>query len=93
MKQTLAKDILPSCKLVSKFYIKRYLRLTPTSMLVMMFCVGLTRYFINGPFYPNDGLGPLNFDGCKKYFWTNLIYINNFIPFVSFDRLFFRNKN
>jgi hypothetical protein len=84
MKQTLAKDIDPSYKLVGKFYLKRLFRLTPTSMLVMMFCVGLTRYFINGPFYPNDGLGPLNVSGCQQYFWTNLIYINNFKPFVSF---------
>ncbi len=83
MKQTLAKDIKPSFNLVGKFYIKRLIRLTPTSMLVMIFCVGLTRYFIDGPFYPNDGLGPLSVSGCQQFFWTNLIYINNFKPYVS----------
>ncbi len=46
-----------------------------------MFCLFLTRAFLkyigNGPmWYRGDFLN----NGCKNYWWTNFLFLNNFIP-------------
>ncbi|WAR07156.1 NRF6-like protein [Mya arenaria] len=51
------------------------LRLTPPYMLVLMFGTVLSPYLIMGPLrLTNDIMGE-----CRKNWWTNLLYINNYV--------------
>ncbi|KAJ8304385.1 hypothetical protein KUTeg_017968 [Tegillarca granosa] len=52
-------------------------RLTPVYMLVLFVYVTTFPYWGDGPFYPQKTLEP---DQCKETWWTNLLYINNFVP-------------
>nr|KAG5687119.1 hypothetical protein BaRGS_022744 [Batillaria attramentaria] len=52
------------------------LRLTPIYMIVLMFFTCLHTYLGDGPLWPNDVVDATN---CKKYWWTNLLYINNVV--------------
>ncbi len=60
------------------YYIHRYLRLTPTFILVMFVSIYLTPYFGHGPLYPIlQGFEP---EGCRNgYWWTSFLYIGNVI--------------
>ena len=63
------------------YYIHRYLRLTPTLAFVMFFAWFLTLHLADGPYYQqNVGVDSLWYQGCAKYWWTNLLYINNLYP-------------
>ena len=45
-------------------------------MLVVMFSGCLTAYLGTGPSYPTQtGFNP----NCKKYWWANLLYVNNLV--------------
>jgi peptidoglycan/LPS O-acetylase OafA/YrhL len=49
------------------YYIHRYLRLTPTFILVMFVSIYLTPYFGHRPLYPiQQGFEP---DGCRNGYW------------------------
>ena len=51
-------------------------RLTPMYMLVLGTYVTLFAYWGDGPQWPYEkGLDP----NCNQYWWTNLLYINNFV--------------
>uniref|UniRef100_A0A8R1DYJ6 NRF domain-containing protein n=1 Tax=Caenorhabditis japonica TaxID=281687 RepID=A0A8R1DYJ6_CAEJA len=56
------------------YFYKRYVRITPTYMVVMLFDVTLFSYISNGPFWR-----PIEKQGCKHAWWTNFIYLNNFL--------------
>ncbi|WAR11329.1 NRF6-like protein [Mya arenaria] len=57
------------------FYFHRFWRLTPPYMLVLMFGTVLSPYLIMGPLrLTNDIMGE-----CRKNWWTNLLYINNYV--------------
>ncbi|XP_069112063.1 nose resistant to fluoxetine protein 6-like [Argopecten irradians] len=58
------------------FYFHRFWRLTPPYMLVMMVDIALLRYMGDGPAWVPTGLEQ-NF--CEDTWWTNLIYLNNFM--------------
>jgi hypothetical protein len=46
-------------------------------MLVVLVSVNLTAYFGRGPLFPSlHGFEP---EGCSKYWWTSLLYVNNLI--------------
>ncbi|VDK75228.1 unnamed protein product [Anisakis simplex] len=51
-----------------------YLRLTPTYVVVMILDVTLFTYISDGPFWR-----PIESNYCRKSWWTNLIYMNNFL--------------
>ncbi|CAB3405423.1 unnamed protein product [Caenorhabditis bovis] len=55
-------------------YYKRYIRITPTYAVVMLFDVTLFSYISNGPFWR-----PIEKQGCRHAWWTNFIYLNNFL--------------
>jgi len=64
------------------FYIHRYLRLTPTLAFVMFFAWFLTDHLSYGPFMAlYNPFGVV----CSKYWWTNLLYINNLYPWKLED--------
>ncbi len=68
------------------YYVHRILRLTPTYMFVLFFYWFVTVHLGNGPLI-NAALGP-NSSGnkqCADYWWSNLLYINNFVP-SGFDK-------
>lgn len=65
------------------FVIHRYWRLTPLYAFVIFYYAYVMKYTISGPFslYLDSPQGfELSMNQCKKYWWTNLLYINNFYP-------------
>uniref|UniRef100_T1IKA9 Acyltransferase 3 domain-containing protein n=1 Tax=Strigamia maritima TaxID=126957 RepID=T1IKA9_STRMM len=61
-----------------KFYLYRYLRLTPLYFLfIFVIDNGLIKYLTNGPFWPPNGFEGNN---CNNNWWWNILFINNFMP-------------
>lgn len=58
------------------FYFHRVWRLTPAYMLILMVFTTLMRYWGSGPMWPT---GDVPYDNCKTAWWTNLLYVNNFV--------------
>jgi len=61
-------------------YFHRYLRLTPLYFVAIMFYTYVIPIVSNGPYWnkfltTTDVTAP-----CTKYWWTNMLYINNFYP-------------
>ncbi|VDM45094.1 unnamed protein product [Toxocara canis] len=63
-----------SADMWSLFYIHRYIRLTPIYVIIMILDVTLFTYVSDGPFWR-----PIEANYCRKSWWTNLIYMNNFL--------------
>ncbi|KAJ7365133.1 hypothetical protein OS493_007782 [Desmophyllum pertusum] len=59
-----------------KFYFHRFWRLTPSYMFVILFYANLYAFLGEGPLWYGSQVGT----PCDKYWWTNLLYINNFYP-------------
>lgn len=59
-----------------QFYFHRFWRLTPSYMFVILFYHNLMKFLGDGPFW----YGIQQPTTCGKYWWTNLLYINNFHP-------------
>jgi len=58
------------------FYVHRYLRLTGVYLVIILFQTTLLKYFAYGPQgYYLDNVG----EQCREYWWTNILYINNFV--------------
>ncbi len=65
------------------YYVHRYLRITPTYAFVLFFATYLGIHLAAGPFMSlADAIGP----ACRKYWWTNLFYINNLYPWKLGDQ-------
>lgn len=62
---------------VIKLYFHRYLRLTPTYAVVIGFYATLFYKIGSGPHW--DSAVGVNRDFCGDNWWTNLLYINNYI--------------
>ena len=65
------------------FYIHRLLRLSPAYYFAL---------FLNFKVLPHVGSGPFwllpNVHRCEKYWWTNILYINNFYPTIFSDQCY-----
>ena len=64
---------------VVTYYLHRYLRLTMVYAFVLFFWWTLTVHLGNGPMW-RARFGEDSEKNCPKYWWTNLLYINNFYP-------------
>ena len=64
------------------YFLHRIWRLTPLYAFVLMIFTTLCLYMFTGPFSTvvKSADGRKGFDVCKDYWWTNLIYINNYYP-------------
>ena len=76
--EDLEKSVKASPVKILKVYIHRYLRVTPVYMFCLFFFWTLQIYMGNGPLYVF--IDETFFGECKDYWWTNLLYVNNFIP-------------
>ncbi len=63
------------------YYIHRYLRLTPVYAFILFFSWTLFGHLTTGPGFIAGAR--LQSGNCEKYWWTNLLYINNFYPWKS----------
>jgi peptidoglycan/LPS O-acetylase OafA/YrhL len=61
------------------FYFHRYVRLTAPYLMMILLEGFLYRYMVSGPFSVDATTVTLH-DTCKKDWWTNLLYINNLVP-------------
>ncbi|KAK3732191.1 hypothetical protein RRG08_026573 [Elysia crispata] len=59
------------------FYFHRFWRLTPPYMLAIVLVLGLQQYCGQGPLW--ESVQPSDKVYCEKYWWTNLLYINNLV--------------
>jgi hypothetical protein len=72
------KEKKVSLRLIILYYIHRYIRLTPTFLLMVLVSINLTPYFGSGPVYPSQHGFETN--GCRtKYWWTSILYVGNII--------------
>ena len=72
------------------YFLHRYWRLTPLYAFVMLIFMSLFMYLIAGPFQwlatdPDHGVLYEATHGCRNYWWSNLLYINNFYPDYGVD--------
>jgi peptidoglycan/LPS O-acetylase OafA/YrhL len=58
-------------------YLHRYIRILPAYLFAVLFMWMLSEKLVNGPlcFY-SDKL----YSDCNEYWWSNFLFINNFIP-------------
>ncbi|XP_071944600.1 nose resistant to fluoxetine protein 6-like [Antedon mediterranea] len=61
------------------FYFHRYWRITPLYMIAIAIHANLFVYFGKG--LSMIGFAEYMHYACEKYWWTNLLYINNLVPF------------
>ncbi|KAJ3617101.1 hypothetical protein MTP99_009098 [Tenebrio molitor] len=58
-------------------YVGRYIRLTPSYMVVIFFYCTLMSRIGDGPLW--DSKIKLEQERCQKSWWTNLLYVNNYV--------------
>lgn len=68
-----------SSRFMFMYYVHRYIRLTPTFILVMFTSMYLTPYMGRGPMYPSEQ--GFESEACHQhhYWWTSFFYIGNLI--------------
>ncbi|XP_066923938.1 nose resistant to fluoxetine protein 6-like isoform X3 [Clytia hemisphaerica] len=61
------------------YYLHRFIRITPPYMFVILIWTNVYPYMFTGPLAKQTRITG---DGgnCAKYWWTNMLYINNFYP-------------
>ena len=67
------------CKNFLLLYFHRFYRLIFPVVFVTGITVWLMKYFGNGPFYRTEWETAF-VNNCRKYWWTNFLFINNFVP-------------
>ncbi len=58
-------------------YVHRFYRILPAYMFCLFLTWAFLKYIGNGPMWYDGDI--INND-CKNYWWTNLLFLNNFIP-------------
>lgn len=71
-----------------KYYLHRLWRILPPYMLVIMFSANLSKYLGTGPVYPKGGFEQ---NQCNGTWWTNLLFINNFVKTDQMVGIFTEN--
>ncbi|CAF3785753.1 unnamed protein product [Rotaria sordida] len=67
-----------SFRFLIRYYIHRYIRLTPTFLLVLLVSINLTAYFGRGPIYPS--IQGFESEGCRQHgWWTAILYVGNLV--------------
>jgi hypothetical protein len=67
-----------SPRLLFLYYVHRYIRLTPTFLLVILVSINLTPYFGQGPVYPSQK--GFESDACRSgLWWTSVLYVGNLV--------------
>lgn len=56
-------------------YLHRYLRLTPALAAAILMHSTLIRHFGSGPLWKATDPQPM----CEKYWWTTLLYVQNYV--------------
>lgn len=46
-------------------------------MLALILSANISKYLGSGPFFPSNGFESQ--ENCATYWWTNFLYVNNFI--------------
>eukprot|EP01065_Artemidia_motanka_P025112 TRINITY_DN29_c0_g1_i3.p1 TRINITY_DN29_c0_g1~~TRINITY_DN29_c0_g1_i3.p1 ORF type:complete len:834 (+),score=192.25 TRINITY_DN29_c0_g1_i3:77-2578(+) len=64
-------------------YVDRYVRLTPLYALLIFFAAYLLQYFGSGPFWAMAKDGGDVGAACAEYWYSNILYINNFPPYTD----------
>jgi hypothetical protein len=67
-----------SVRLMILYYVHRYIRLTPTFLIIVAISINLTPYFGSGPVYPTQ----IGFEApqCRsQYWWTSILYVGNIV--------------
>ncbi|CAF1625753.1 unnamed protein product [Rotaria magnacalcarata] len=60
------------------YYVHRYIRLTPTFLLIILVSINLTPFFGRGPIFPV--VQGFESDGCRhRGWWTDIFYIGNLV--------------
>ncbi|RZC31744.1 nose resistant to fluoxetine protein 6-like, partial [Asbolus verrucosus] len=62
---------------IYKFYLQRYLRLTPSLAAMVLISATLLVYLGSGPRWPF--VKPYFQDNCVNYWWSTLLYIQNYV--------------
>lgn len=65
------------CNYIPMLYVHRYLKLTPTLAITILFSITLLPFLGNGPLWPNL---MLNIKGqCLRNWWTSFLYVQNYL--------------
>ncbi|CAF3397106.1 unnamed protein product [Rotaria socialis] len=67
-----------SFRLFILYYVHRYIRLTPTFLLIILVSINLTPFFGRGPIFPV--VQGFESDGCRhRGWWTDIFYVGNLV--------------
>ena len=68
------------------YYIHRILRITPAYAVVLFTYWFLTVHLADGPLWQQTlGVRSEFYRNCERYWWTNMLYINNIYPWKVLD--------
>ena len=78
LKQLTKKGLLSTPQWVA-FYFHRYVRLSAPYLVMILLEGFLYRHLVSGPFSVDVDVAT-NHVTCRQYWWTNMLYINNLVP-------------
>jgi peptidoglycan/LPS O-acetylase OafA/YrhL len=67
-----------TCAWIPKAYLQRYLRLTPSYAFIVLLWWKVLRVYGSGPVWARQRG---EYRDCARTFWTNMLYVNNLVPF------------
>ncbi|PVD35697.1 hypothetical protein C0Q70_02660 [Pomacea canaliculata] len=69
-----------TCRNMILYYVHRFWRLTPLYMVAIIFYAGIMPYLMSGPY---DNSQTIALQNCKKYWWANILYVNNLVDIAK----------